>query len=272
MCLLFVFILWIYFSALFYISLLFTLQFSFVLVTCNLRQSLLDCVPELLHTQTHIHTNTPACVYPFLQSLSSNTTVILLHFCVNIMNVYTQRTTNMRIIYCTYSKSYIQYNYAHTHTLYAKVQCGVTQHMQTTTQHMHTLNVHTDTHLYQDRRNSQWMRQFTGVLPVLSPADISHWDSGRLWLVSMYFLYNIQPFPTHLLPFLILLHTSAHSYAFFLLVTMYREWRNGTSCFHFWSPHSFLPFLRPLPFILTYYIPLLAVKVYSNVFFFSLPL
>lgn len=31
------------------------------------------------------------------------------------------------------------------------------------------------------------------------------------------------------------------------------------------------PFLHPLPFILTYYIPLLAMEVYSNVFFFSLP-
>lgn len=50
------------------------------------------------------------------------------------------------------------------------------------------------------------------------PADISGWDAGRPWLVSMYSLtitYPAPPLPSS--PFLIFLHTSARSYPFRLL-------------------------------------------------------
>lgn len=55
-------------------------------------------------------------------------------------------------------------------------------------QKQHSFNVNREAHMWlrQDLRNTQQMRQFTGVLPVFSLTDIPDWDSGRLWLVSIH--------------------------------------------------------------------------------------
>lgn len=87
------------------------------------------------------------------------------------------------------------------------------------------------------------LRQFTRVLPVFSPADISgSGDSGRLWLVSMHFLTTSHPSP----PISPLPHPLAHFVpiiCFLLLLTMQRvviePW------FTFEPPTQFPPL--PLP-------------------------
>lgn len=119
----------------------------------------------------------------------------------------------------------------------------------------------------EDLMNLQRIKQFTGNLPVFSPADISLRlrktpISSPSFLTTTYTpphpsppsLSSYTPRPAPFVP------RSAGN-------NDNRECRNGTPCFHSSPPCSFLPFLHPLHFIPTYYIALLAIEVYSNVFF-----
>lgn len=175
----------------------------------------------MTHKNARTHSHLHDCLHFFIHCAAQSLLVFSISVCKYYGPLYIQRTTNMKImpsgdiqteLFTIHTVSCCSNLWSCSESGKEKLTWGYKTYANTT----HAwLKIYTNRCICtrQDLRNSQWMKQFTGVLPVFSPADISGWDSGRLWLVSMHFLTAPYPSPPRS-PFPHPLTHLTHSYVF----------------------------------------------------------